>query len=1117
MSETPHSIVSESAENTRSVLMDRIRALRLEEYFTRASLRAAEQMAMRRHAWIEPLAWFRPVGSDADMLQSEFQGIDGTRELVEVCLFQRLGSPVVESKCTCGQSSCPHAAAVLIRLRGLLDWPRALSPIERWLRTAGHETEPAGARPCGAPSEYRPVACLLYVDGSHRPGVLFARLVLVDDDRSLREAEGWSGLEEVSAHVLLMPRVMMWQARLASGQRRQRAGTSAYRLEGARGASLLAELLKQGICYHADTHQKIRASAPRHPQWRWFRDELVQARLALEWGENMVEVIDLDGLYYLDETSGEFGSLNLPRRVYDLIERMPPIPPGETHFCARWPPHPLLAGVLPPPPDPSLREIRAPMVPIVVIGACRDPDRGDYIFHLRPFADYEGCRLPLAAESWRQRIARRLSAEYVWIHREIDRECRASAGLAGADVVSLRRLIPQGWRRLIPMPNPLDLAHREYHRGGGEAFSALAQSLGGTGFRIEYDPELPFTVLSQDTRLAATLDKAQAAGWTQFELAAPMEGGEINILPTLLAGVARRAFSLTPLPREAPDAHWLAQIAPDRFLPLPLKQIREWLAPLVENLDTPTLSRRNALVLSHSQALALGDSLERQGIEVRGNLAASLSETLASLRAAQAPASLIETPPAFRGTLRGYQREGLKWLQALRQCGLGGILADEMGLGKTVQVIAHLACEMQAARLDLPALIVVPTSLVFNWVDELARFTPTLRCINFTGSSRGQLRGQLRHAQVIVITYALLGIELEMLQEITYSMLVLDEAQWIKNASTQTARAVRRLRARHRVVVSGTPLENHLGELWAHMDTVMPGYLGDHRSFNRSFRIPIERHDDDSRMTILRQRIAPFLLRRTKSAVAPELPEKTETALRVVMGREQRRLYESLRLSLSKQVREALARYSEEQSRIVVLSALLRLRQVCCDPRLVEAPREVEESAKLTALMELLSALREESRQVLVFSQFTSMLELISRALDAHGVEHAVLTGSTADRRTPVVRFQDGEVPILLASLKAGGVGLNLTAADAVIHYDPWWNPAVERQAVDRAHRLGRERPVFVYKLLCDDTIEDKVEAMKVRKSYLSDALLEHGNHAATWLSEASVRVLFDLPSAGQR
>jgi SNF2 family DNA or RNA helicase len=366
-----------------------------------------------------------------------------------------------------------------------------------------------------------------------------------------------------------------------------------------------------------------------------------------------------------------------------------------------------------------------------------------------------------------------------------------------------------------------------------------------------------------------------------------------------------------------------------------------------------------------------------------------------------------------------------------------------------------------------------------------------------------------------VVSYARLIHDLPSLQRLSYSLLVLDEAQWVKNPFTQTARAVRALQAAHSLVVTGTPLENHLGELWAHFDVVLPGYLGDFASFKRAFRNPIERHQDDRRLTALRQLVAPFVLRRTKAQVAPELPAKTEVTLRIAIGEAQRALYESLRLALSQDVREALEEYSAGQARIVVLSALLRLRQVCCDPRLLsQGTANAPPSAKLKALLDLLESLRDEGRQVLVFSQFTSMLALIAQALSERSLAHAILTGETADRRAPVERFQAGEVSILLASLKAGGLGLNLTAADAVIHYDPWWNPAVERQATDRAHRLGREQPIFVYQLLCEDTIEDKIDSMKDRKSDLAQAVLSTGHTEAAVLSESDVRMLFDLRNA---
>jgi len=1010
---------------------------------------------------------------------------------------------------------CPHAAAILIRLQQLLDWPRAMTPLQRWQRSLDNCEE---SLPPEAPTlhmrEARQAVCLLQANSDRQPTALWARLVLLDDLNKLHQRERWLAIENVPSHLYPSPQAMMWQAQLALGQRSQRAGACGYLLEGQAGVTLLAEFLRKGICYHAETLQRICAGASRQPRWQWSHDDCAQARIALKLPDLTV-LIDLDGLHYLDESSGEFGKLQLSSSTWSMLEYLPPIPPSETELRTHWPPHPLLAAIPSPPSAPELRHTRASLRPVLTIGASRHPDRGDYVFYLHAWAEYDGHRIPLAEEPWRLQIVRRVRGEYLTIVREIDPEVSAAQSLAKTEIVSLRKLLPDARRSLVPVPDARALGHSQHFRGGAETFAALesvAQSLGRVGFHVEYDPELPFAVLPQDTELQATLAPASHAGWTQFELAAVLDGGEFNVLPTILDGISRKAFSLTPTPNEAPNAHWLAPVGPQRFLPLPLSRLRGWLLPLLECLDKPNRRNNAHLDLSPSQAMALSDCLQRQGIAMQGVEAMNIADTLAALRAAQTSALRAATPAQFRGSLRGYQREGLQWLQALRQSRLGGVLADDMGLGKTVQVIAHLLLEFESGRLDRPALIVAPTSLVFNWMDEIARFAPTLRCLNFTGPERAMLRDQLLCTPVIITSYALLVNDLAQFEDIDFSLMVLDEAQWIKNPFTQTARAVRCLRTSHRLALTGTPLENHLGELWAHMDAVMPGYLGDYRSFNRSFRGPIERLEDDTRMQVLRQRVAPFLLRRTKAAVAPELPPKTETVLRVAMGEEQRRLYESLRLSLSKQVRDALASYSDEQSHIVVLSALLRLRQICCDPRLLGANGDPPGSAKLDALLDLIRSLRGEGRQVLVFSQFTSMLALISQALQAARFEHAMLTGSTTDRATPVRRFQSGATQILLASLKAGGVGLNLTAADAVIHYDPWWNPAVELQAVDRAHRLGRVLPVFVYKLLCDNTIEDKIEAMKDRKSDLAQALLGDPNSSSSRLRDLDVRTLFDLP-----
>ena len=342
-------------------------------------------------------------------------------------------------------------------------------------------------------------------------------------------------------------------------------------------------------------------------------------------------------------------------------------------------------------------------------------------------------------------------------------------------------------------------------------------------------------------------------------------------------------------------------------------------------------------------------------------------------------------------------------------------------------------------------------------------------------------------------TYGVVARDLDRLKRQHWHLLILDEAQAIKNPDGKATRAVCALQAGHRLCLSGTPVENNLGELWSQFAFLMPGLLGDRKEFARRYRTPIEKRGDATRAKLLMRRIRPFLLRRTKEAVARELPPKTEVVVRIELEREQRDLYETIRLSVSETVRAALAASGLSRNAITVIDALLKLRQVCCDPRLVKLPAAaaVRESAKLQALADMVEEMVPEGRRILVFSQFTTMLDLIKVRLEEAGIPYVELTGRTLDRALPVNRFQNREVPVFLISLKAGGRGLNLTAADTVIHYDPWWNPAVEDQATDRAYRIGQDKPVFVYKLIAADTVEERILDLQRRKGSLSDATIE--------------------------
>ncbi|WP_428000625.1 DEAD/DEAH box helicase [Acidovorax sp.] len=491
-----------------------------------------------------------------------------------------------------------------------------------------------------------------------------------------------------------------------------------------------------------------------------------------------------------------------------------------------------------------------------------------------------------------------------------------------------------------------------------------------------------------------------------------------------------------------------------------------------------------------------------------------LSQLAKRLKAIGTPEP-VAAPKGLQVQLRPYQLEGLAWLQYLRAQGLGGILADDMGLGKTAQALAHILVEKEAGRLTRPALVVLPTSLLFNWQAEAARMAPGLRLLALHGPERGKLFTEIAEYDLVLTTYPLLWRDVEALAAQAFHLLILDEAQMVKNAGSRSARALRRLQAPHLLCLTGTPLENHLGELWAQFDFLMPGFLGDVRSFNARWRKPIEENGETLRAQLLSQRVRPFILRRRKQDVATELPPRTEVIQRVQLQGKQRELYEAVRATADKQVRRVLERESFDGAQITILDALLKLRQVCCDPRLVKGSKTAAsmERAKLELLADMLPALVAEGRRVLVFSQFTEMLNLVAGQLQALELPFLSLTGETPPRqRGAVVRqFQaqdEASPPILLVSLKAGGVGLNLTAADTVIHMDPWWNPAVEEQATARAHRIGQEQPVFVYKLVVEGSIEERMLELQARKAALAQGVLGHDAEGAVKFSEADLHAL---------
>lgn len=572
--------------------------------------------------------------------------------------------------------------------------------------------------------------------------------------------------------------------------------------------------------------------------------------------------------------------------------------------------------------------------------------------------------------------------------------------------------------------------------------------------------------------------------WFRFDAQFEVDGRKVSLIPYIAAAIRREIPpadsadfpEFLVFPSENPADGSI------RFPARPLMEMVDQVRHLFQGHqgDGPLrIDRLSAAGVAHALAIDSSETL-RALAKLAGNL----------LNIRSIPS--VPIPEKVAAKLRDYQAEGFHWLQFLVENSLHGILADDMGLGKTVQTLTHLAAESMKNP-GKPSLVIAPTSVVSNWAAEAEKFTPHLRVLTLHGKERSDSFAGISEADLVITSYPLLTRDFEILSRQEWHLCVLDEAQYIKNSKAVVAKNVCELRASHRLCLSGTPMENHLGELWSLMRFLMPGFLGDEKAFNTHLRRPIERDRSRDAQLSLNRRISPLILRRTKDQVATELPPKTEIIHAIDLTKKQTDLYESVRAAMDKRVRDAISAKGLGQSHIIVLDALLKLRQICCHPQLLKNPaaQKITDSAKLDYLTaELLPTLLEEGRRILLFSSFTSMLALIEAHLEKENIPFLKLTGQTQNRAALVKKFQSGEVPIFLISLKAGGTGLNLTAADTVIHYDPWWNPAAENQATDRAHRIGQEKPVFVHKLVCAGTIEDRILDLQKHKSALVEALL---------------------------
>jgi superfamily II DNA or RNA helicase len=735
---------------------------------------------------------------------------------------------------------------------------------------------------------------------------------------------------------------------------------------------------------------------------------------------------------------GQFGWVTSERQRRRSI-----LPPGEipdfVDALNRAPASPRLQL----PPAYALPEVRVPGRPYASLRTT-DPEADFLAIAVEAGFEYQGVRVPLEARGRAvvDRRSRRL------ILRDVAAESAA--------VVQLGEV---GVRQISPLRRSGHAADVAWALSPGRLEGA-ARDLLARGWRVEVDGRPRRAVASFSVDVTTGID------WFDVRVSVAFDGVEAP-LPELRAAVAQRRRTVTLADGSVGD---LPDGVQDR--------LRRWAGMAHDSGGVLRFGRAQAALIA---ALADGE----EGV--------SFDQGFEKARAELARFEGISPkgpPRTFRGTLRDYQRHALGWFEVLRRFGFGGCLADDMGLGKTVQVLAML----DARRKDdaAPSLVVAPRSVLANWASEAARFAPRLRVFLHDGTDRLPPGDHFGEHDLVLTTYGILRQDAAPLSAIAFDYVILDEAQAIKTAQTASAKAARALQARHRLALTGTPLENHLGELASLLDFLNPGVLGSSGAL--ASLADSSRRVDPATREILAHAVRPFFLRRTKRQVAPELPGRIEQTLVCELPPEQRRIYDELHAHYRDAVLGRAGSGGTELSTAHILEALLRLRQVACHPGLVDPARRGDPSAKLDTLLEQLETLRAEGQKALVFSQFTSLLAIVKERLDERGIVYEYLDGATRDRAARVERFQTDETcGVFLLSLKAGGVGLNLTAAEYVFVLDPWWNPAVEAQAIDRAHRIGQTRAVFAYRLLARGTVEEKVALLQAEKRELADAFFGEG------------------------
>jgi len=854
-------------------------------------------------------------------------------------------------------------------------------------------------------------------------------------------------------------------------------------LNGAAGYLAVSKLLRTGHLFWLDIDRPpLLAGADRELQFTWQQSDHGDYRLDVHIDPEAILLIT-DPPLYLDTVLGTIGDINSISLTGDQLKKLldaPVIPADQAdefsfRLAVKYPNLPL-----PPPKKLELTEAGnlLPRPHLLLFGHQLSSQRYSHFIAITyTYGDWTVTSL-----SEEDYSIIKTNRGLVRIKRALDNEHEALARLLGLGFEHAPTLEQEKKGLVLYSPGETIMASAARW---GNFLVNIRPLLEREGWLIEMDDSflLNFqTAQNWDAEISESRND-----WFEMRFNIDVDGQSLPLLPLIMPVLEN--YDLENLPDTL-----TIPLGDHHYLNVPNDKIRPFLAVLYELFDSSRLAKDGVLKLSRFNAASLADLEERSyglfslrgGDELR-----ELGRKLQNFTGIKD----VNLPVNLQAELRHYQQQGLNWLQFLREYRFAGILADDMGLGKTIQTLAHLLLEKQSGRMTSPSLIIAPTSLMSNWRREAERFTPDLKMLTLQGTERKQQFDKIKNYDLILTTYPLLPRDEETLLNQDYYFLILDEAQVVKNPLAKAAQIVRRIKSTHRLCLTGTPMENHLGELWAQFDFLMPGFLGDGSTFKRLYRTPIEIYGNSQQKSRLSRRIAPFMLRRTKQEVATELPPKTEIIRSVPLYPKQAALYESIRLTMEKKVRDAIAQKGLSRSHITILDALLKLRQTCCDPRTLALSegKKVKESAKLDLLMDLLPEQLEEGRRILVFSQFTRMIALIEDKLKAQKIGYSKLTGQTRNRDEAIDQFKSGAVDVFLISLKAGGVGLNLTEADTIIIYDPWWNPAVESQAADRAHRIGQNKPVFVYKLITENTVEEKILALQDKKRSLAESMYKRG------------------------